>query len=236
MEELDPSGPCHKNTGQFVAARQLSGHSIATSDWDKTGDAARKLQPTCSLASQEELAVAHLAQPHLFLTSLISSAFSPFLSSTIHCTMLMLPVGRLVISAFIPHTHIHRPSNLTPPTLPFPLPQQPSDTSPLPSSLFPFNSGRVVVIDDHIRTLPLLTRQVTRLNPLRGPVYRSNVAPFVPLSDAYAHHLRLTAFRAVHDLGLQRSLARARTHGSARPRTRRVRRRGCSFLLVRLSW
>jgi Phosphorylase superfamily len=46
---------------------------------------------------------------------------------------------------------------------------------------------------------------LTGLNPLRGPVTRPNAARFVPLSDAYARPLRLAAFRAAHDLGLQRS-------------------------------
>jgi purine-nucleoside phosphorylase len=46
---------------------------------------------------------------------------------------------------------------------------------------------------------------LTGLNPLRGPVSRPNAARFVPLSDAYARPLRLAAFRAAHDLGLQRS-------------------------------
>lgn len=60
--------------------------------------------------------------------------------------------------------------------------------------------GTIVVIDDHI-ALPLLTG----LNPLRGPVSRPTASRFVPLSDAYARPLRLAAFRAAHDLGLQRS-------------------------------
>jgi hypothetical protein len=34
VEGLEPSGPFQKNFGQFVAARQLSGHPIAISDWD----------------------------------------------------------------------------------------------------------------------------------------------------------------------------------------------------------
>jgi purine-nucleoside phosphorylase len=46
---------------------------------------------------------------------------------------------------------------------------------------------------------------LTGLNPLLGPVSRPNAARFVPLSDAYARPLRLAAFRAAHDLGLQRS-------------------------------
>ena len=33
VEELKPSGPFQKNIGQFVAARQLSYHPIAISDW-----------------------------------------------------------------------------------------------------------------------------------------------------------------------------------------------------------
>ena len=35
VEELEPSGPFQENIGQFVSARQLSGHSIAISVWDK---------------------------------------------------------------------------------------------------------------------------------------------------------------------------------------------------------
>ena len=30
---LEPSGPFQENIGQFVAARELSGHSITISDW-----------------------------------------------------------------------------------------------------------------------------------------------------------------------------------------------------------
>ena len=111
-----------------------------------------------------------------------------------------MPVGT---SAFMIHpaystTHIHlsSPSNLTPPTLPLP----PPIIFQFSQSLFSFNSTPVVVIDDHI-ALPLLTG----LNPLRGPVSRPNAARFVPLSDAYARPLRLAAFRAAHELGLQRS-------------------------------
>ena len=33
VEWFEPSGPFQKNIGQFVAARQLSGHPIAISDW-----------------------------------------------------------------------------------------------------------------------------------------------------------------------------------------------------------
>jgi hypothetical protein len=35
VEGLEPSGPFQENIGQFVAARQLSGHPIAISVWDK---------------------------------------------------------------------------------------------------------------------------------------------------------------------------------------------------------
>jgi hypothetical protein len=35
VEELQPSGPFQENIGQFVAARQLSGHPIAISGWSK---------------------------------------------------------------------------------------------------------------------------------------------------------------------------------------------------------
>ena len=35
VEALEPSGPFQENIGRFVAARQLSGHPIAISDWDK---------------------------------------------------------------------------------------------------------------------------------------------------------------------------------------------------------
>jgi hypothetical protein len=35
VEGLEPSGPFRKNIGRFVAARQLSGHPIAISDWRK---------------------------------------------------------------------------------------------------------------------------------------------------------------------------------------------------------
>ena len=35
VEGLEPSGPFQENIGRFVAARQLSDHPIATSDWDK---------------------------------------------------------------------------------------------------------------------------------------------------------------------------------------------------------
>jgi len=34
VEGLEPSGPFQENIGQFVAARELSGHSIAISVWD----------------------------------------------------------------------------------------------------------------------------------------------------------------------------------------------------------
>jgi hypothetical protein len=36
VEGLEPSGPFQKNIGQFVAARQLSDHPIAISDWPRT--------------------------------------------------------------------------------------------------------------------------------------------------------------------------------------------------------
>jgi hypothetical protein len=35
VKRLEPSGPFQKNIGQFVAARQISGHPIAISVWDK---------------------------------------------------------------------------------------------------------------------------------------------------------------------------------------------------------
>ncbi|KAF8495477.1 hypothetical protein F5888DRAFT_1635540 [Russula emetica] len=35
VEKFEPSGPLQENIGQFVAARQLSGHPIAISDWDR---------------------------------------------------------------------------------------------------------------------------------------------------------------------------------------------------------
>jgi hypothetical protein len=38
VEGLEPSGPFQENIGQFVAARQLSDHPIAISDWDKDHD------------------------------------------------------------------------------------------------------------------------------------------------------------------------------------------------------
>jgi hypothetical protein len=38
VEELEPSEPFQKNIGQFVAARQLSDHPIAISNWDKDSD------------------------------------------------------------------------------------------------------------------------------------------------------------------------------------------------------
>jgi hypothetical protein len=34
VERLEPSGPFQENIGQFISARQLSGHPIAVSDWD----------------------------------------------------------------------------------------------------------------------------------------------------------------------------------------------------------
>jgi purine nucleoside phosphorylase len=111
-----------------------------------------------------------------------------------------VPVGT---SAFIPHAytvHVSPPvqadiPNPSPSLLPFPFPT-PTNSHTLSS----FISAPVVVIDDHI-ALPLLTG----LNPLRGPVSRPTAARFVPLSDAYARPLRLAAFRAAHDLGLERS-------------------------------
>jgi hypothetical protein len=36
VEGLEPSGPFQENIGQFVAARQLSGHPIAVYNWKKT--------------------------------------------------------------------------------------------------------------------------------------------------------------------------------------------------------
>jgi phosphorylase superfamily protein len=78
-----------------------------------------------------------------------------------------------------------------------------SPTHHLPGAALSFSkkiSATVVVIDDHI-ALPLLTG----LNPLLGPISRPTASRFVPLSDAYARPLRLTAFRAAHDLGLPRS-------------------------------
>ena len=38
VEGLEPSGPFQKNVGEFVAWRQLSGHPIAISVWDKDFD------------------------------------------------------------------------------------------------------------------------------------------------------------------------------------------------------
>jgi hypothetical protein len=38
VEGLEPSGPFRKNIEQFVAARQLSDHLIAISDWDQDSD------------------------------------------------------------------------------------------------------------------------------------------------------------------------------------------------------
>jgi len=35
LEEIDPSGPDPDGIQKFVAARQLSGHPIAVSQWDK---------------------------------------------------------------------------------------------------------------------------------------------------------------------------------------------------------
>jgi F-box-like len=35
VEALEPSGPLQENIGQFVAARQLSDHPVAISDWDR---------------------------------------------------------------------------------------------------------------------------------------------------------------------------------------------------------
>jgi hypothetical protein len=36
VEELQPSGPVRDAIGQFVAARELSGHPVAVSDWNRT--------------------------------------------------------------------------------------------------------------------------------------------------------------------------------------------------------
>ena len=141
---------------------------------------------------------------------LTSSPISPLFSVLINEVVVTNAAGSLKAdvpvgtSAFILHTHairpstrpdIHNPPIQIPLPLPLPLPQQ-----PLTTSHFSFDYAPVVVIDDHI-ALPLLTG----LNPLRGPVARPNAARFVPLSDAYARPLRLAAFRAAHDLGLQRS-------------------------------
>jgi hypothetical protein len=38
LEEVSPAGPVQEAIGQFVAARQLSGHPIAVSQWDKEQD------------------------------------------------------------------------------------------------------------------------------------------------------------------------------------------------------
>ena len=35
LEELHPSGPVHEAIGKFVAARQLAGHPIIVSNWDR---------------------------------------------------------------------------------------------------------------------------------------------------------------------------------------------------------
>jgi len=35
LEEIDPLGPVPEGIGKFVAARQLSGHPVAVSRWDK---------------------------------------------------------------------------------------------------------------------------------------------------------------------------------------------------------
>ena len=37
VERIKPSGPFQENIGRFVAARRLSGHPIAISDWDDSG-------------------------------------------------------------------------------------------------------------------------------------------------------------------------------------------------------
>ncbi len=37
VEALEPSGPFQENIGQFVAARELSSHPVAISDWDRFG-------------------------------------------------------------------------------------------------------------------------------------------------------------------------------------------------------
>ena len=36
LEELQPSGPVQEAIGQFVAARQLLGHPVAVSHWNRT--------------------------------------------------------------------------------------------------------------------------------------------------------------------------------------------------------
>ncbi len=69
--------------------------------------------------------------------------------------------------------------------------------------------------------LPLLTR----FNPLRGPVCRPNAARFV-----HARPLRLAAFRATHDLCLQRSTLAEGTYAWAHIRD--AGKRGCSLLLL----
>jgi hypothetical protein len=38
VEGLESSGPLQENIGQFVTARQLSGHPVTVSDWDKDSD------------------------------------------------------------------------------------------------------------------------------------------------------------------------------------------------------
>jgi hypothetical protein len=38
LEEIHPSGPIQEAIGQFVAARRLSGHTIAISHWDREQD------------------------------------------------------------------------------------------------------------------------------------------------------------------------------------------------------
>ena len=41
VEGLEPSGPFQEDIGRFVAARRLSGHPIASSDWDKDSNTSR---------------------------------------------------------------------------------------------------------------------------------------------------------------------------------------------------
>ena len=43
LEELHPSGTVEEAIEQFVAARQLSGHPIVISHWNKNGDGQGKI-------------------------------------------------------------------------------------------------------------------------------------------------------------------------------------------------
>ena len=43
LEERNPSGPVQEAIGQFVAARQLLGHTVSVSHWNETGDAFLRL-------------------------------------------------------------------------------------------------------------------------------------------------------------------------------------------------